>query len=179
MKFELVLKILVDDDTDAVIPDVIQNAESYKEALSSMHSLEGRLVCAINGKTVSDDYGDPILRLAHIWLSKVAWVIGGDTETVALRDSERCFAFVPTGESVEISFFNGTEEEIEDYVFEPTHVRLEDFAKQSIRVGEELSELVSAVDSSLWESDEDCKDLKTSVEEAKKAWHDFEIHRGR
>lgn len=179
MKFELALTLLPDDDQALGVEAVISNLDAHQEALASMRSLEGRLVCTINGSEVSDDYSDPILRLAHLWLSKVAWVIGGDTETVALRDSERCFAFVSAGESVEVSFFNGTEEEIEDYIFEPTHVRLEDFAKQSIRIADELASLINAVDSSLWDSDEDCKDLKTSTEEAKKAWHDYEIHRGR
>ncbi|MEO1174797.1 MAG: hypothetical protein AAFX94_22500 [Myxococcota bacterium] len=179
MKFELALTLLVDDDQPVGVDALIENPDAHKDDLSSMRSLEGRLVCSINGSEVSDDYSDPILRLAHLWLSKVAWVIGGDTETVALRDSERCFAFVAAGESVEVSFFNGTEEEIEDYIFEPTHVRLEDFAKQSIRVADELARLINAVDASLWESDEDCKDLKTSTEEAKKAWHNYEIHRGR
>lgn len=178
MKFELAVNLLIDDD-EVDVPHATSNAEELKEQLSSLHALEGRLVCSINGKVVSDDYSDPILRLVHIWLSKVAWVIGGDTETVALRDSERCFAFVSAGESVEVSFFTGTEEEIEEYIFEPTHVRLDDFAVQSIRVGEELSGLIDAVDSSLWTSHEDCKDLRTSIDEAKKAWHDYEIHRGR
>ncbi|MEM6730484.1 MAG: hypothetical protein AAF658_02955 [Myxococcota bacterium] len=178
MKLELAVTLLIDDEPVA-IADALKKADELGESLSSLHSLEGQLVCTVNGKVVTDDYSDPLLRLAHIWLSKVAWVIGGDTETVALRDSERCFAFVPTGESVELSFFSGTEEEIEEYVFEPTHVRLEDFATQSIAVGNQLSDLINAVDGSLWESDEDCKDLKTSMEEAKKAWHDYEIHRNR
>ncbi len=178
MKFELAANLLIDDEPVAVT-HLLDNPDVLAEKLESLHHLEGQFVCTIMEKVVTDDYSDPILRLAHLWLSKLAWIVGGDTETVALRDSERCFAFVPTGESVELSFFSGTEEEIEEYVFEPTHVRIEDFATQSIAVGDQLARLIDAVDISLWESDEDCKDLKTSIEEAKKAWHDYEIHKKR
>ncbi|MEL6547165.1 MAG: hypothetical protein AAFQ82_21240 [Myxococcota bacterium] len=177
MKFELAANLLL-DDAPVAVKSLLDKPDELQQ-LDSLHHLEGQLVCTINGAVVTDDYGDPILRLTHLWLSKLAWIIGGDTETVALRDSERCFAFVPTGESVELSFFSGTEEEIEEYVFEPTHVRMEDFANQSIAIGDQLSALIDAVDASLWESDEDCKDLKTSIEEAKKAWHDHQIHKNR
>jgi len=113
--------------------------------------------------------------LADQWVRKLSWVIGGDTETVALRNSEHCFAFVPTGDSVEFSFFAGTESEIEDYVIEPMNVRLESLATQAVKICENLLEVIQKVDPNLFESDEDCKDLVVSLDEGKKAWHRYQL----
>ena len=40
-----------------------------------------------------------------------------------------------------------------------------------------MIKVIESVDPGLLESDEDCKDLKNDLEESKKAWHDFEIHK--
>jgi hypothetical protein len=95
---------------------------------------------------------------------------------VALRNSEQCFAFVPAGESVEISFFTGSETEIEDYILEPTTVRLEAFVTESLKAADTLVALVRGLDATLLHSNEDCKDLMTSLSEAQKAWHDYQLH---
>jgi hypothetical protein len=44
-------------------------------------------------------------------------------------------------------------------------------------MGDALVGLIEKVDASLLESDEDCKDLKTDLEESKKAWHNYELRR--
>jgi hypothetical protein len=95
---------------------------------------------------------------------------------VALRNSEQCFAFVPAGESVEVSFFTGSETEIEDYILEPTTVRLEAFVLESLNAGEQLVALVRGLGPSLITDNEDCKDLLLSLTEAQKAWHDYQLH---
>lgn len=179
MNFELDVKLRIDDE-DFDVDSLKSAIDDHREHLKSPGSLEGAFALKVNGESLHEDLQyDPILRLAHLWLSKLPWVIGGDTETVALRDSEHCYAFVPAGESVELSFFSGTELEIEDNLFEPTNITFAEFAPKSIAAGDRLVELIKAVDDGLMESDEDCKDLQTSLVEAKKAWHDYEIHRNR
>ena len=143
----------------------------------SLH--EGHLLLGFDDEEPCDDYADPIVRLMDGWLKKLPWIIGGDTETVALRNSEQCFAFVPAGESVEISFFTGSETEIEDYILEPTTVRLDAFVNESLNAAESLVAVIRALDPALPTSNEDCKDLLTSLTEAQKAWHDYQLHNRR
>lgn len=138
---------------------------------------EGRLIASIDGEDAFGDFPpDPVIRLVESWLRKLPWIISGDTETVALRNSEHCFAFVPSGESVEVSFFTGSEAEIEDYVLEPINVRRDAFVQQSIALGERIVALINALEPSLMQSNEDCRDLHTSLTEAQKAWHDYQLH---
>ena len=178
MKFNLDFKIDLEDG-ELMLTDALAKVDEHRDSLKDPASWSGQLVITVNNDEMPADYDDPTIRLAAGWLRKVPWVISGDTETVALRNSEQCFAFVPTGDGVEISFFEGSEAEIEEYVFEPTNVMLDDFAKQSIGVGERVLELVRSVDESLLQEDEDCKDLVISLEEAQKAWHDYELHNRR
>lgn len=142
-------------------------------------ALEGRLVLLLDGKDVFGEYAEPLVRLLDSWLRKLPWVISGDTETVALRNTEQCFAFVPAAESVEISFFHGSEAEIEDYVTEPFNVRLDLFVKACFAVGERVVAIVRAADARLEHDNEDCRDLVASLAEAQKAWHDYELHNRR
>ena len=67
--------------------------------------------------------------------------------------------------------------EVEDYIFEPVTVRLETLVRASVEMGDALVGLIEKIDASLLESDEDCKDLKSDLEESKKAWHNYELHR--
>jgi hypothetical protein len=125
------------------------------------------------------DYADPIIRLVTLWLRKLPWVLAGDTETVALANSEQCFAFVPAGESVEWSFFTGSETEIEEYIVEPTTARLDQFVQESLRIGDELLQLLRKMDAHLLESHEDCKDLQISFTEAQRAWREQKLRQRR
>ena len=43
-------------------------------------------------------------------------------------------------------------------------------------MGETMLAVVKACDESLLESDEDCKELVGDLEEARRAWKDFELH---
>jgi len=179
MKFALDCTVEV-GETSSTPSALLESIDQHREALAEVSGLEGVLLLVLDGKqTTGADYSDPILRLAGTWLRKVPWVIGGDTETVALRNSEHCFAFVPAGNGVEISFFEGDEAEIEEYVIDPTTVRLEDFAEASIGFGDRVVALVEAIDPALLESNEDCQDLKASLEQAREAWHDYTVHQRR
>lgn len=179
MKFALDLKLAV-GDTEMPVSALIDNLNAHRDSLPDVSELEGELVLTFNGKSkVGTEYSDPALRLVGGWLQKVPWVISGDTETVALRNSEHVYAFVPAGNGVEISFFEGDEAEIEEYVLDPTNVLLEDFAEQSIALGERMIQLVKAIDPELMQTNEDCKDLQRSLDEATTAWHDHQVHQRR
>ena len=139
----------------------------------------GRIALVVDGEDVFGEHADPVVRLVDSWLRKLPWVISGDTETVALRNSEQCFAFVPAAESVEISFFHGSEAEIEEYVTEPLNCRLDVFVRESLAMGQRVLDVVRTVDAELLQANEDCRDLQTSLDEAKRAWHDYELHNRR
>jgi hypothetical protein len=62
---------------------------------------------------------------------------------------------------------------------EPTTVRLEVFVSESIRIGESLMAVIKAVDANLIQSNEDCKDLVTSLSEAKRTWRQYLLHQRR
>lgn len=178
MKFSLEISLDAGDstiDSASFLKDIVR----YRSGVADISKLEGRVILLLEGKDVCGEYSDPVLRLTDQWLRKLPWIIGGDTETVALRNSEHCFAFVPAGESVELSYFLGSETEIEDYIVDPSTVRLEAFVNESIRLGERMLEIVRAVDATLLESNEDCRDCTTSLGEAKRAWRDYLLHQRR
>jgi hypothetical protein len=178
MKVALDYRIRVDD---AVLESntLLANLDKYREALSKAGSIEGSIVVYLDGEPQAGDIFDPILRLGGLWIRKLPWVLGGDTETVAFRDSEHCFGFVPAGDSVELSFFQGAESEVEEYIVEPATVRLDAFAKETIKLCERLVELVKAVNPAALDSDEDCKELVASLEEGRNAWRDYQLHNRR
>src|SRR5208337_1341782 len=121
----------------------------FKGQITDIGALEGAVVMKVDGKCICGDQFDPIVRLCGQWVGKIPWILAGDTETVALRQSEHCFAFVPAGESVEISYFVGSESEVEEYIVEPTTVRLEAFATQTLEMAERVVEMVRSAEPSL------------------------------
>lgn len=179
MRFSIDYTIDVGDATlssSEIIAEIDKHRDELN-ALGDVGGITGELVLKFGERAAAGEYNDPILRLVSKWLGKVTWVIAADTETVALRNSEHCYAFVPTGDGVEISFFEGDEAEIEEYVIEPTNVRLEEFVAESIKVGERLTDLVAALDESQLTSSEDCKDLVSALSEAREAWRKHERKR--
>lgn len=176
MKFSIDYHLDVGDES-IESASVAADITKYNEALKDIGALTADLKFTFGETERMGDFSDPVVRLAGLWMRKVAWVIGGDTETVALRNSEQCFAFVRTGNGVEVSFYDGDESEIENYVIDPVTVSLGAYVQASFSFAEHVMGLVSAVDGSLLQSDEDCADLVASLGEAKTAWHDYEIHR--
>ncbi len=178
MKFDLTYKIRVGDeviDSDQALSHI----DTYRDRLTPVGGVDGALVLRVDGDEYCGDQYDPIVRLATHWVRKVPWVLGGDTETVAFRNSEHCFAFVPAGESVEVSFFVGTETEIEEYVCEPLIVRLDAFAPQSLALADHVLKLARALDPRVVDSEEDVRDLAVSLEEGRAAWRDYQLHNRR
>jgi hypothetical protein len=53
---------------------------------------------------------------------------------------------------------------------------LEAFVTESLKAADTLVALVRGLDATLLHSNEDCKDLMTSLSEAQKAWHDYQLH---
>ncbi|MBN1959495.1 MAG: hypothetical protein JW841_00995 [Deltaproteobacteria bacterium] len=175
MKVALDFIIHIDDvavDADTLLADI----EKYKGAFSQASDIKGAVITIFDGETYNSDYSDPLLRLSSQWISKLPWVLGGDTETVALRNSEHCYAFMPAGDSVELSFFAGSENEVEEYVIEPSTIRLDAFANESIKLCERILDVIKALNSSLLEDDEDCRELITSLNEGRDAWRDHQLH---
>ncbi len=178
MTVALDYNIRVDDDV-VDSKTLVANLEKYRDALSKASTIEGAIVVTLDGEPHAGDYFDPILRLGGQWIRKLPWVLGGDTETVAFRNSEHCFGFVPAGDSVELSFFVGSETEVEEYVLEPSTVRLDAFAKESISLCERLINLVKKVNPALLDTDEDCRELTASLDEGRNAWRDYQLHNRR
>lgn len=175
MKFALEFTLDAGDESlDSA--SFLKEIDTHRGGVSDVSGLEGRILVRFDGKDVCGEYSDPIVRLTDQWLRKLPWIIGGDTETVALRNTEQCFAFVPAGESVEVSYFLGSETEIEEYVVDPTTVRLEAFVNETIKIGDRLVEIVRSLDAGLLESNEDVKDLQTSLAEAKRSWREHQLH---
>jgi hypothetical protein len=178
MKFALDFRMTVDGnpiDSAMLLGDV----DSYRAECADLASLEGSIVVWIDGKDVCGEYADPLVRLCDQWVRKLPWIIGGDTETVALRNVENVFAFVPEGDSVEISYFTGSETEIEDYIIEPQNIRLESFVTESLRVAERLVEFLTKADPEAVAASEDCQDLQNSLSEARRAWKDYQLKQRR
>ena len=176
MEFQLNLEFELDDQRFTV-ETLASDFESHQDKLADIVREEGRILVVTSAVKDSGDYSEPLIRLAGQWLRKLQWIIAGDSETIPFRNSEQCFAFMPAGGGVEISLFEGTELEVEDYIFEPVTVRLETLVRASVEMGDALVGLIEKIDASLLESDEDCKDLKSDLEESKKAWHNYELHR--
>ncbi len=178
MKFTLDLALEAGDSTfDAAT--LLSSLDAHRAAIGDIALAEGRVVLQFDGKEPCAPYADPLVRLVDQWLRKLIWVIGGDTETVALRNSEQCFAFVAAAGSVEVSYFNGTESEVEDYLVEPNIVKLDVFVNEVLRLGERLVALVRAIDAEALQAQEVCRDLVGSLDEAKRAWHDYQLHQRR
>ena len=178
MKFKLDFSL---DVADGSVPaaDVLTKLDSIRPQLSDISATLGRIRILVDGDDVCGEYADPLVRLVDQWLRKLPWIIGGDTETVALRNSENCFAFVPASESVEFSYFLGSETEIEEYVVEPTTVRLDLFVAESLRLGDSLEATLRGLNEAWVTDNEDCRDLATSLSEAKRVWREYQLHQRR
>jgi hypothetical protein len=156
--------------------ELLSSPAAHRDAIGDVGAMKGAIILQDEADAALDVY-DPLLRLTERWVSKVSWVIGGDTETVAHRDSEHCFAFVPAGDGVEISFYVGTESEIEDYIIEPFTVGLEGYVTQSIALGDNVLSLVRSLDPDALDANEDCRDLKRNLDEAREAWKEYKRQR--
>lgn len=177
-KMELQLHLEFElDDQRFTVETLAENFESHQDQLTDIVREEGRILLKNEAIKDSGDYSEPLIRLVGQWLRKLQWIIAGDSETIPFRNSEQCFAFMPAGGGVEVSLFEGTELEVEEYIFEPVTVRLETLVASSLTMGDALIGLLEKIDASLLESDEDCRDLKADLEESKKAWHNYELHR--
>ena len=175
MKVSLELHFL-NEDASVTSAEKLLNDNALLEDFDDIRYVEGRIQASFDDEKIEVDYEEPILRLVNQWVRRVPWIIGGDTESIAFRNTEECYGFVPLGDTVELSLFEGSESEVESYLIEPHTVRLADFVATSIKMGETMLKVVKAVDASLLESDEDCKELVSDLEEARRAWKEFEMH---
>ena len=159
--------------------EIESNLENSLPRLTDVANEEGRIIILLDGEDVCGEYSEPLIRLVDQWLRKVNWLISGDTETLAFRNSEQCFGFIPSGKSVEFSFYDGTELEVEEYVVEPVLFHLDRLVLESIALGERVIQVLIHVDPELSNTDGDCIDLKQGLEELKASWHNYELHERR
>ncbi len=178
MKVEIQTKVVVGEAV-LDVATLLSHLDTHREALSDISAVSGTIIVRVDGEEYGAEQNDPIVRLVDQWVRKVPWVLGGDTEAVAFRNSEHCYAFVPAGDSVELSYFAGSETEVEDYILEPVTLRLEQYIKDSLRMSEALLEVAVRLDPGLTNANEDCRDLKNSIDEAKKAWREHQLHNRR
>ena len=175
MKLSLDYKVQLEDQALSSA-DAMQKIDAIKEDLGDLEYLEGSLQLTLDGEAHCAEVVDPVMRLAYQWIRRLPWVISGDTETVAYRDSEHCFAFVPAGDSVELSFFTGSESEIDEYVLEPVTVRLDNFVETSLRMASKALEFALAIDPDATNNSETVKDLSLGLQEAQRAWKEHQKH---
>src|SRR5437868_3777731 len=112
MKLTLDFRIRVGDEIAEA--QAVQSKPELAKQVAEAGALEGALVLFLDGAPHCEEFVEPLLRLGDQWIRKLPWVLGGDTETVAYRNTEHCFAFTPAGDSVEVSFFLGSESEVEE-----------------------------------------------------------------
>ena len=178
MKFHLDYSVEVNDEPCGS-SQIQEKIEEHREELSKIDQLYGEVILTA-GDSSGQDLGtisEPIVRLLDRWLRKVQWVIGGDTETIACMNSEHCFAFIPAGESVEISLFVGDEEEIEEYIVEPVTIRLADFVQASIALADNFLKFVQTIGPDVLETSEGCKELSGILNDVRGAWREHQMHR--
>lgn len=179
MKFGLDFNISI-GESFIDLTTLLTKIDSYREQLGGDPSaIEAALVLTVDNRKECADYVEPALRLADQWLRKLVWVVGGDTETVAYRNSEHCFALVPAGDSVEVSFFVGSQAEIEEYVLDPFTVRLDVFANASIAAGDRLLALLKKIAPDAVDTNEDAREFVSSLDELRSTWKAHQLHNRR
>jgi len=177
MQFAISYKIEVNDEF--IEPsDLVTNVEKWHDELGDMAYLEAQISLHMGDNVTVIEPTDPIIRLTESWLQKLPWILAGDTETIPMRNSAHCFAFIPAGTAVQLSFFEGDESEIEEYIVQPTNILLTEFAKGVIGLGQSVLETIKHIDEGLLVSHSDCKELSVALSEAEKSWHDYQV-RGR
>jgi hypothetical protein len=178
MKFQLDYNVEVSDEPLGS-SQIQQKIEEHLDELVKIDNLYGEIVLSVTGSAGQDPgtISEPVVRLLDRWLRKTQWVIAGDTETIACMNSEHCFAFVPAGESVEVSLFVGDEAEVEEYLVEPVTVRLEEFVNASIELGDSFLSFVQSIDSGLLQTSEGCRELASVLGDVKGAWREHQMRR--
>jgi hypothetical protein len=176
MNFGLDISVSKGDESIS-LAELAKNGELAKQVLSKPDAIDGAVVPLANGKPAMQPHFDPLLPLLEQWMLKVPWLLQGDTETVFLRNSEHAFGFEVVNESVQISFFVGQGNEVDEYVMEPVPVPLEPFCDASIGAVKTLLGLLNKVDPALQTTAADVRSLKEATNEAEKALKEYRLQR--
>jgi hypothetical protein len=175
MKFGLEIRIL-HGDKDVNTDELAKSAELAQAVLASPDGIEGAIVPTTNGKAAMDHFFDPLLPLLEQWMLKMPWCLAGDTETVFLKNSEHAFGFEPMSEALQLSFYVGQGNEVEQYVLEPLALSLENFCDESIKAVKQLVNLINKVRPGA-DQNGDVKTLKDAMQEADKALREYRNQR--
>jgi hypothetical protein len=175
MKFTL--EVFISHDNKSVpLGELAKDKASCKAVFSKPESVEGALVPFTNGKPAMDAFSDPLMALLEQWVLKLPWCLGGDTETVFLKNTEHAFGFEPMSESLQMSFYKGQGNEVEEYVVEPLPIMLDMFCEASIAA---VKKLLAVVQDNAPESmqSSDVKTLQDATKEAERALRDYKHSR--
>jgi len=175
MKFGLEIEIL-HEDKDVNTRELAKNMELAQAVLADPDKLEGAIIPYTNGKPAMAAFNDPLLPLLEQWMLKMPWCLGGDTETVFLKNSEHAFGFEPMSEALQLSFYVGQGNDVEQYILEPMALSLENFCDVSVSAVKQVLDLIVKVKPG---SDQtgDVKNLKDALAEADKALREYRNQR--
>jgi hypothetical protein len=175
MKFTLEVFISHGDKTIA-LAELAKDQATCKAVFSKPEDIEGALVPYTNGKPAMDPFVDPLLSPLEQWVLKLPWCLGGDTETVFLKNSEHAFGFEPMSESLQLSFYVGQGNEVDEYILEPVPIMLDSFCDASIAAAKKLLAVIQDTAPEAMSSS-DVKTLQEATKEAERALREFKHSR--
>lgn len=175
MKFTLEVFIAHGDKTVA-LSDLAKDKASCKAVFSKPDEVEGALIPYTNGKAAMEVFSDPLLALLEQWILKLPWCLGGDTETVFLKNTEHAFGFEPMSESLQLSFYVGQGNEVDEYILEPVAIMLDQFCDASIAA---VKKLLATIQDTAPEAMQapDVKTLQEATKEAERALREYKHSR--
>lgn len=174
---------LGDPDEDApTVPSTqaVAKAEEYKGKLSFNEGVYGAIDIAKNGKSLGERLADPAITLVTKFIRAVPFVIDGEPETALLSESEYGFMFEPSGDDVLVSCFAGSDSvEPEEYLVEREAMTLDQFAEQSIGMGDRLVQLIKKCEPAVIDNDDYAKTMLTFLDMAKSKYRTLRLERER
>ena len=96
MKVSLELHFL-DEDAPPSPAEKLLNDAALLNDLDDIRYVEGRIQASFDDTPIEATYEEPILRLVNQWVRRLQWIIGGDTESIAFRNSEECYGLFLLG----------------------------------------------------------------------------------
>ncbi|MCC6810972.1 MAG: hypothetical protein IT381_26315 [Deltaproteobacteria bacterium] len=171
MKFTLEV-FISHGDKNVGLAELAKDKASCKAVFSKPEEVEGALIPYTNGKAGMEVFCDPLFALLEQWILKLPWCLGGDTETVFLKNSEHAFGFEPMSESLQLSFYVGQGNEVDEYILEPVPIMLDSFCDASIAAVKKVLAVVQDTAPEAMTSP-DVKTLQDATKEAERALREY------
>lgn len=175
MSFSLVIKVQTEDGLVSLDELMEQGVEF------DLQEADGFIVPLKDGTPLYDvDAGlieaDPIISLVGTWMQKMPWLIGGDEETVTLRNSAAGFCFSPVASSVSFGLYEGDDVDLDSMIFDPVTISFTEFFPTAMAMGNQILEWA---DDNMAEEDEeaDLQELRDTMKDVKDAWNRWKRER--